>query len=392
MDANVYRRLENLAQEWEETKVRAFHDAADELRDVMRSLAAESTAEPTLRIDARPEDRDITQLIHDNIPALAAEPTSLHPATEKLVADFSAALREKLAAAERKYGYSDGWLSPDWMDECRAKLREHIEKGDPRDVAAYCAFLWHHGESTRESAAVIHERKHATKPSEPTSGTFEEWFDVWRAGGRPILNQNLAQFGQEAWNAALRTKSDAGSDGAVAWMHTVTNDGGETTDHALSFAPDNFPLMGEAELGLYTSLGHVPLFPHPAGPPVAWMNDSGHVMSDKQKRGMIRDGAHGGEFASAARTAERYATPLYTRPESSAKPAGDDWRPIESAPKDGGSVLLFVGSDILDVPGAASGSYYGTADDGTVTWRLDYDCAQHVINPTHWMPLPAAPK
>jgi hypothetical protein len=24
----------------------------------------------------------------------------------------------------------------------------HIEKGDPRDVAAYCAFLWHHNEST----------------------------------------------------------------------------------------------------------------------------------------------------------------------------------------------------------------------------------------------------
>jgi hypothetical protein len=24
----------------------------------------------------------------------------------------------------------------------------HVHKGDPRDVAAYCAFLWHHGETT----------------------------------------------------------------------------------------------------------------------------------------------------------------------------------------------------------------------------------------------------
>lgn len=76
---------------------------------------------------------------------------ALHPATADLVARFFAALSEKLAAAEKKYGYSDGWASPDWMDECRAKLMEHIAKGDPRDVAAYCAFLWHHGASTAQA-------------------------------------------------------------------------------------------------------------------------------------------------------------------------------------------------------------------------------------------------
>jgi hypothetical protein len=77
-----------------------------------------------------------------------AEPVALHPATDDLVTRFAAALREKLAFAERKYGYSDGWQSPDWMGECRQHLLEHIAKGDPRDVAAYCAFLWHHGERT----------------------------------------------------------------------------------------------------------------------------------------------------------------------------------------------------------------------------------------------------
>lgn len=76
---------------------------------------------------------------------------ALHPKTADLVQRFSAALAEKLAAAEKKYGYSDGWASPDWMDECRRQLLQHVAKGDPRDVAAYCAFLWHHGART-ESA------------------------------------------------------------------------------------------------------------------------------------------------------------------------------------------------------------------------------------------------
>lgn len=72
----------------------------------------------------------------------------LNPATACLVWNFALALGNKLADAEKKYGYTDGWRSTDWMDECRAKLLEHVAKGDPRDVAAYCAFLWHHGERT----------------------------------------------------------------------------------------------------------------------------------------------------------------------------------------------------------------------------------------------------
>lgn len=74
--------------------------------------------------------------------------SELHSKTHLLIANFADALAEKLRKAQDKYGYSDGWSDADWMDECRTKLREHIEKGDPLDVAAYCAFLWHHGEST----------------------------------------------------------------------------------------------------------------------------------------------------------------------------------------------------------------------------------------------------
>lgn len=67
-------------------------------------------------------------------------------ADDELVFRFANALREKMTEARAK-GRS-GWQSPDWMDECRAMLREHIEKGDPRDVAILAAFLWHHGVST----------------------------------------------------------------------------------------------------------------------------------------------------------------------------------------------------------------------------------------------------
>ena len=59
----------------------------------------------------------------------------LHPKTAALVDRFAAALKEKLAAAEEKYGYSDGWATDDWMGECRKELRKHVAKGDPLDVA-----------------------------------------------------------------------------------------------------------------------------------------------------------------------------------------------------------------------------------------------------------------
>ena len=75
---------------------------------------------------------------------------SLHPVTADLVSRFMGALAEKLAAAEAKYGYSDGWADPAWQEECRRQLHHHAAKGDPRDVAAYAAFCWHHGWSTSD--------------------------------------------------------------------------------------------------------------------------------------------------------------------------------------------------------------------------------------------------
>jgi hypothetical protein len=62
-----------------------------------------------------------------------------------LVDRFSAALLAKLQAAREKYGYDEGWRESGWKADCQKHLIAHLAKGDPRDVAAYCAFMWHHG-------------------------------------------------------------------------------------------------------------------------------------------------------------------------------------------------------------------------------------------------------
>lgn len=62
-----------------------------------------------------------------------------------LVRRFSAALFAKLLAAEEKHGWKGAWHKDDWGDQVAAELLRHVGKGDPLDVAAYCAFAWHHG-------------------------------------------------------------------------------------------------------------------------------------------------------------------------------------------------------------------------------------------------------
>jgi hypothetical protein len=56
------------------------------------------------------------------------------------VDSFAEAMKQKLLAARLK-GRS-GWQDCDPEDLSRM-LREHVEKGDPRDVANFCMFLWH---------------------------------------------------------------------------------------------------------------------------------------------------------------------------------------------------------------------------------------------------------
>lgn len=75
----------------------------------------------------------------------AAKNNARHP-DDLAVDKFAAALKAKLADARAKG--RRGW---DDKYDCDAEilssmLRDHVEKGDPRDVAAFCCFLWNRGE------------------------------------------------------------------------------------------------------------------------------------------------------------------------------------------------------------------------------------------------------
>lgn len=64
-----------------------------------------------------------------------------------------------------------------------------------------------------------------------------------------------------------------------------------------------------------------------------------------------------------------------------------EWQPIETAPKDGQSLLVWC--PIRNRGGRATVAYWD--DYWSLThpggWAEDDDC-----DPTHWMPLPAPPK
>lgn len=65
-----------------------------------------------------------------------------HHPDSQAVDRFAAAMKEKLARARAK-GRS-GWQNLP-LEELSRMLREHVEKGDPLDVANFCMFLWNLG-------------------------------------------------------------------------------------------------------------------------------------------------------------------------------------------------------------------------------------------------------
>lgn len=75
-------------------------------------------------------------------------PDKLNKSTIDLVKRFAEELAIKLRKAEVKYGYTNKWKNDDWRYQCANDLIDHIVKGDPLDVAIYCAFMWHHGWKT----------------------------------------------------------------------------------------------------------------------------------------------------------------------------------------------------------------------------------------------------
>lgn len=92
-------------------------------------------------------------------PPAPVVPAELHPDTQKLVTDFCTALAEKLYKAQLKYGYDTDWKQDGWPTQCQAHFHQHIAKGDPRDVAAYCAFMWYHGWKTEPAPVSVPDFK-----------------------------------------------------------------------------------------------------------------------------------------------------------------------------------------------------------------------------------------
>ena len=64
----------------------------------------------------------------------------------------------------------------------------------------------------------------------------------------------------------------------------------------------------------------------------------------------------------------------------------DDWRPIESAPKDGELVLVAEGQYVVEARDI-DGQWYELNNDPTDSWGRPW----YEGEATHWMPLPSPP-
>ena len=69
------------------------------------------------------------------------------------------------------------------------------------------------------------------------------------------------------------------------------------------------------------------------------------------------------------------------------KRPGQDWLPIESAPKDGTDILLWFGHSVGWI---SLCKWYQKKNRGWC-WVCSYDHKAHLWEPTHWMPLPEPP-
>ena len=66
-----------------------------------------------------------------------------------------------------------------------------------------------------------------------------------------------------------------------------------------------------------------------------------------------------------------------------------NWRPIETAPRDGAEILLLTPEGVIE------GAWSSPMDEWEVVW-LDLHgcgcCSSGTAQPTHWMPLPDPPE
>lgn len=65
------------------------------------------------------------------------------------------------------------------------------------------------------------------------------------------------------------------------------------------------------------------------------------------------------------------------------------WQPIETAPKDGTEILVFVGGTII-IGSWSNGSVL--RDEGWYDAEAGVKFVNGLLDPTHWQPLPSPPR
>lgn len=123
-----------------------------------------------------------------SVMGLTASQEQAHP-DDAAVDKFAARMKWKLARARDK-GRA-GWQDPSWTPEQISQaLREHVEKGDPTDVANYCMFL-----AARNEPITSASQEQAQQPS---GETFDQWLKRERPAG-------CVSDMERGWNACVLT-------------------------------------------------------------------------------------------------------------------------------------------------------------------------------------------
>jgi hypothetical protein len=115
---------------------------------------------------------------------------------QQLVTACTATILDKAYKAEEKYDWRNLWALPGWEVDLRTKIREHMEKGDPRDVALYAMFAMWHGWSLKDGGQV------SPRPQDtaPVDETVSLTGDIQRKREIDALNRGMHMAVATLWS------------------------------------------------------------------------------------------------------------------------------------------------------------------------------------------------
>lgn len=270
-------------------------------------------------------------------PPAPAVPAELHPDTQKLVTDFCTALAEKLYKAQLKYGYDADWKQDGWPTQCQAHFHQHIAKGDPRDVAAYCAFMWYHGWKTEPAPVSV-----------PDAMEMDDDFDSAFEHGKAV--------GWNAYRAAMLAAP------AVQAEQTKLLIGWRTTDYTEETSDPEMAKNWAAVVGV------LPVF-------------EGDINTRLQAEQLSVD-----TLANVLRNAPVAPCDSQGKKRDKSPAIPDGWIPVSERMPDETQPVIVVADG-----GVVQRTIYQFCDGVWIDWYEQYDEVPHDAF-THWMPLPAAPK